>query len=171
MNLALKDLRVLVVDNAPHMRDLLCGLLHAVGVGVIETANDGGDALGKFKTFPADIILSDWEMEPMTGVEFVQAVRHSVRSPNPFVPIIMVTSHAEADRVLEARDAGIHEYLVKPITAQALLARLSEVINNPRDFMRTSTYFGPVPRRRADIAQARAADLLAMRARAARAEA
>ncbi len=166
LSLALKELRVLVVDNSPQMLELLSSLLQAVGVGMVETAIDGGDALGKFASFPADIIFSDWEMEPMTGIEFVQAIRHSVRSPNPFVPIIMVTSHAEADRVLEARDAGIHEYLVKPITAQALLARISEVINNPREFMRTTSYFGPVPRRRG---QSRAADLLALRARASRA--
>jgi DNA-binding response OmpR family regulator len=61
----------------------------------------------------------------------------------------MMTSHAEAERVIEARDAGVHEYLLKPITARAVLTRLAEVINHPRQFIRTETYFGPGPRRAA----------------------
>lgn len=148
MQRRLKSLRVLVVDDLAIMRDLLRGILYSVGVGVVETANEGGAAFAQFIQSPADVIFVDWQMHPMTGIEFVQAVRRSSQSPNPYVPIIMVTGHANREHIVQAREAGVHEYLVKPITAQSVLSRLAEVINHPRKFIRTGEYFGPAPRER-----------------------
>jgi DNA-binding response OmpR family regulator len=76
-------------------------------------------------------------------------LRAPAKCPNPYVPIIMMTSHADSERVIAARNAGVHEYLVKPITGDSVLTRLAEVINHPREFVRTQTYFGPAPRRAA----------------------
>lgn len=146
MRAQLRDLRVLVADDTAAMRDLVRDMLHAVGVGSVVTARDGVEAARLFFEEPTDIVFLDWEMGPSDGISLTRQLRWSALSPNPYVPIIMMTSHAEADRVLAARDAGIHEYLVKPITGDGVLMRLSDVINRPRPFMRTASYFGPVRR-------------------------
>lgn len=146
-NPQLKQLRVLVVDDAPMMCDLMRHLLGAVGVEQVETARNGDEAFGLMATWRPDVAFVDWEMSPINGIDFVRAVRRSTRSPNPYLPIIMVSGHAEPERVVSARDAGVHEYLVKPITPYGVLMRLGEVINRPREFLRTETYFGPAPRR------------------------
>jgi DNA-binding response OmpR family regulator len=76
-------------------------------------------------------------------------VRNDEHSPNPFVPIIMITGHTEKYRVEAARDAGVTEFLAKPITAQNLFARIAEIVERPRAFVRCDNYFGPDRRRHA----------------------
>lgn len=142
----LERLRVLLVDNSPLMRDLVQGVLESVGVKQIMTADDGTRALSLLPVFGPHLAFVDWEMEPMNGLDFVRNVRALPERDNPFLPIIMLTSHAEAPWVIEAQGAGIHEYLVKPATGAAILARLAAVINNPRPFVRTDGYFGPARR-------------------------
>ena len=146
MKQQLKKLHVLVADDTTLMRDLMRNILHAIGVGRVETACNGEEAASMFLAQPADVVFVDWEMEPTDGLALTRRLRSSPDSRNPFVPIIMMTSHAEADRVVAARNAGVHEYLVKPISGDRVLTRLAEVINHPREFMRTETYFGPAPR-------------------------
>jgi DNA-binding response OmpR family regulator len=75
-------------------------------------------------------------------------VRKSAASPNPYVPIIMVTGHTEKHRIEAARDAGVTEVLAKPITAGNLIQRITEIVNRPRGFVRSGEYFGPDRRRR-----------------------
>ena len=151
MNPELQKIRPLVVDDSGLMCALIHGILRAVGVGPVTTAQNGAEALEILATAdPApNILFVDWEMEPMSGIELTRAIRRAPEGSkiDPYIPIIMVTAHTEMDKVLEARDAGIHEYLVKPITGRALLARLTEVINHPRPFIRTEAYVGPAPRR------------------------
>jgi two-component system, chemotaxis family, chemotaxis protein CheY len=74
-------------------------------------------------------------------------IRQPETSSNPYVPIIMVTGHAERRRVTEARDAGVTEFLVKPISAKALYQRIVSVVMMPRPYIKTATYFGPCRRR------------------------
>jgi two-component system chemotaxis response regulator CheY len=88
-------------------------------------------------------------MKPMDGLEFSRAVRTAENSPNPFLPIIMITGHTEKHQVEAARDAGVTEFLVKPITAQSLFSRIAEIVERPRAFVRCEAYFGPDRRRRA----------------------
>ncbi|HEY1502868.1 MAG TPA: response regulator [Stellaceae bacterium] len=139
----LDALRVLIVDNSSMMRDLVRGVLESVGVRHFMTAGDGRSALDVLSAFGPHLAFVDWEMTPMNGLEFVRAVRGLSTFDNPFLPIIMLTSHAEEPWVIEAKNAGVHEYLIKPATGAAILARLSSVINNPRPFVRTDNYFGP----------------------------
>ncbi len=87
-------------------------------------------------------------MKPVDGLEFVREVRTSEKSSNPFVPIIMITGHTEKHRVEAARDAGVTEFIAKPITAQSLFTRIAEIVERPRAFVRAETYFGPDRRRR-----------------------
>jgi CheY-like chemotaxis protein len=142
----LERLRVMLVDNSPMMRELVQGVLESVGVKHFMTASDGRSALDMLPAFGPHLAFVDWEMEPMNGLEFVCSVRKLPERDNPFLPIVMLTSHAEEPWVLEAKNAGVHEYLIKPATGAAILARLSSVINNPRPFVRTDNYFGPARR-------------------------
>ena len=96
----------------------------------------------------SDLVLTDMAMKPMDGLEFTRHVRNHEHSPNPFVPIIMITGHTEKHRVEAARDAGVTEFLAKPITAaQPVLAHRRDR-GAPRAFVRCDSYFGPDRRRR-----------------------
>jgi DNA-binding response OmpR family regulator len=89
-------------------------------------------------------VFIDWELRAAeSGIEFVRAVRRPEMGVSAYVPLIMITSHSERDRVIEARDAGIHEFLVKPFSATTLLKRVTGVVNQPRRFVQTDSYFGP----------------------------
>jgi CheY-like chemotaxis protein len=94
--------------------------------------------------------MTDLSMQPLDGIDFVRLLRNSPDSPNPMVPVIMITGHSTMARVAEARDAGVNEFLAKPLTARGVIERLSQVVENPRPFVRTQDYFGPDRRRRAD---------------------
>jgi YesN/AraC family two-component response regulator len=86
----------------------------------------------------------------MTGLDFTKQVRTSAQSPNPFVPIIMLSGHTHIDYVRQARDAGVNEFLAKPVSVTAILTRLISVIEHPRPYVRTKAYFGPCRRRRSN---------------------
>lgn len=139
----LDRLRVMIIDNSPMMRDLVQSVLVSVGVKHFMMAGDGRTALDLIPAFGPHLAFVDWEMEPMNGLQFVREVRALAERDNPFLPIIMLTSHAEEPWVIEAKNAGVNDYLIKPVTGAAILKHLSFVINNPRPFMRTDRYFGP----------------------------
>jgi CheY-like chemotaxis protein len=145
---AFEHLKVLIVEDNQHMRSLLRSLLNSVGIRDVVEASNGGSALTVLREKKCDLVLSDLAMKPMDGLEFSRNVRTAENSPNPFVPIIMITGHAEKHRVEAARDAGVTEFLAKPITAQSLFSRLAEIMERPRAFVRTETYFGPDRRRK-----------------------
>ena len=145
---ALENLKVLIVEDNQHMRSLLRSLLNSVGIREIAEANNGGTALTVLREKKCDLVLSDLAMKPMDGLAFSRAVRTAENSPNPFIPIIMITGHTEKHQVEAARDAGITEFLVKPITAHSLFSRIAEIVERPRAFVRCETYFGPDRRRR-----------------------
>ena len=148
----LSALRVLLVDDNQHMRSIVAAVLAGVGVTQVRECWDGAEALDALRQWPADVAIVDFQMSPVDGVEFTRLVRNAGDSPNPFLPIIMLTGHAERARVEEARDAGVTEFVVKPVTARSVLDRLNAVIIRPRPFIRTADYFGPDRRRRQDPA-------------------
>jgi CheY-like chemotaxis protein len=143
-------LRILLVDDNHYMRVLLAEILRAIGVKDIYEANDGAEALQAMRNHAVDIVMTDLSMQPLDGIDFVRLLRNSPDSPNPMVPVIMITGHSTMTRVAEARDAGVNEFLAKPLTARGVIERLSQVVENPRAFVRTQDYFGPDRRRRAD---------------------
>ena len=145
-----EQLKFLLVDDNAHMRALLTELLKALGCREIHEAADGADGLQALRSHAIDIVITDLAMEPLDGVEFVRLLRNSPDSPNPLIPVIMVTGHATAHRVAEARDVGVNEFLAKPITASGVIGRIGRVIEHNRDFIRTEDYFGPDRRRRDD---------------------
>ena len=99
---------------------------------------------------PPDVIIADWEMQPLDGLEFLRLVRRGEDSANPYIPVIMLTGHTEWRRVVEARDSGATEFVAKPISARALYMRIMEIIERPRVFVKTKKYTGPCRRRRND---------------------
>ena len=144
----LDKLNVLIIDDSKHMRQLMSSLLRAFGVGYIQEAVDGREAFLRLTQGGFDLILCDLVMEPISGLDFVQRVRQGKDSPDPFIPIIAVTGFTEQYRVMMARDAGVNEVLAKPISAKELAMRIQSVIENPRPFVRTRSYFGPDRRRK-----------------------
>ncbi|MBF0250618.1 MAG: response regulator [Alphaproteobacteria bacterium] len=168
MTYNLSNLNMLVVDDNKHMRDMVSGVLRALGVKTIVEAANGQDAFNELKTFSADIIICDWHMEPMDGMAFLHMVRTHADSSNPYIPFIMLTGHTELNRVLTARDTGVHEFLTKPISVKKLYDRIRTVIERPRAFIKTGAYFGPDRRRRQDPnyngEERRASDILDMEA-------
>jgi len=140
-------LRFLVVDDNLHMRRILKTLLHGFGARDVVEAEDGASAFELFTQNNPDIIFLDWEMPLFDGLELIQMIRQPGAHSNPFVPIIMLTGHTERTRVTAARDAGITEFLAKPISAKGLYHRVFSVAAHPRPFIKTATYFGPDRRR------------------------
>jgi two-component system, chemotaxis family, chemotaxis protein CheY len=140
-------LRFLVIDDNVHMRRILRTLLHSFGARDVHEAEDGAAGLEAFTQYSPDIILADWAMPIFDGVELTQMIRQPGANANPYVPIIMLTGHSERTRVMSARDAGVTEFMVKPISANALYQRVLNVVVNPRPFIKTETYFGPDRRR------------------------
>jgi len=130
------------------MRKLITTILQAFGTNHIYEAPDGERAWAIVCDTNPDVVILDWQMEGMSGLEFAKQVRTSPQTPNPFVPIIMLTGHTNIEQVLQARDAGINEFLAKPVSVKAILSRLISVIEHPRPYVRTKSYFGPCRRRR-----------------------
>lgn len=143
-------LKILLVDDNHHMRVLLTEILRAIGVKLVFEASDGAEALEMLRTHPIDIIMTDLSMQPLDGIDFVRLLRNAKDSGNPMVPVIMVTGHSTMRRVAEARDVGVNEFLSKPVTARGVIERLSRVVDHPRPFVRSDSYFGPDRRRQRD---------------------
>ena len=141
--------QVLVVDDNEHMRTILLAMLRGLGCQQLREAREGGEALEVLQGFPADFAIVDYRMAPMDGLTFARRVR-SEESNCRNLPIIMLTGHSEASRVAEARDAGVNEFLAKPLSASLLVQRLGSLMSNERPFVQTASYYGPCRRRRAD---------------------
>ena len=143
-------LRFLVVDDNLHMRRIIRTLIHGFGSRDVYEAEDGASGLEAFTAHSPDIVVTDWAMPIFDGIEFTRMLRNTEASANPYVPIIMITGFAEKAKIIEARDAGVTELLVKPISAKALYQRILTIVVNPRPFVRTKHYFGPDRRRLED---------------------
>ena len=143
MSSGLEVLRVLLVDDNQHMRAIVSAILKGIGLKEVKECADGAEALQAVRDFKPDLAIVDFQMSPLDGVEFTRLVRNSTDSENPYLPIIMMTGFAERARVVEARDSGVTEFLVKPVTARGVIDRINAVIFHPRPFIRTDDYFGP----------------------------
>lgn len=148
MGFKFEKLSMLVVEDTQPMQKLLVSVLETLGIRNVHTAANGEDAYRLFVHHAHDIVLTDWQMVPMDGIELTRLIRKSPNSPNKLVPIILITGFSAWPRVAEARDAGVTEFLVKPFTANDLARRIAHVINKPRDFIETHDFFGPDRRRK-----------------------
>ena len=145
-----KAVSILVVDDMKPMAVLVSSLLKIFGFQNIHVAYDTEDAFAQFCRYKPDIVLTDWLMQPFDGIEFIRRIRRDPRSPNKYVPVIMMTGYSHRARVEKARDMGVTEFLVKPFTAKDLYTRIEQLIERPRQFVDTGegAFFGPDRRRR-----------------------
>mgnify|MGYP006288201883 CR=1 FL=1 len=146
-NQALSKLRIAVVDDNAAMRGIVRAVLASLGCENVHEASDADAAMALLQSEQIDILILDWKMTPTDGLALVRTLRDPETSPNPFLPVIMLTAYAEPSKVREARDAGVTEFMVKPFSAEALYRRLAVIVNRPRPFVRTKAFFGPDRRR------------------------
>jgi len=144
---SLSDMNVLVVDDNEQMRFLLRCLLRAGGIFKMIEADTALQALDAMRAMPIDLVILDWNMKPVDGLAFARMLRRDSDSPNPYVPILMLTAHTEASRVAAARDAGVTGFVKKPISARLLFERITNALTDDRTFVRTDDFFGPDRRR------------------------
>jgi two-component system chemotaxis response regulator CheY len=139
--------KFLIVDDEYYTRKVIRALLLSIGAINIHEACDGPSGLEAVATTAPDVVLLDWEMPGMVGPDFVRRVRSPDTFPYPNVPIIMLTAHGERSRVIEAVRLGVNEFLLKPVSGNALLARVLSVLAKPRTMVRKGDYYGPMPRK------------------------
>jgi CheY-like chemotaxis protein len=155
------SLKVLVVDDSLEMRRLLTALLSVMGIGEIICAADGIEGLRLFSECAPDLVITDGTMQPMDGYEMTRAIRalHSPGDPpgqGGDVPVLMLSGHMGADIVDRARNEGVTDYIVKPVTPGLLYERLLEAVSKPVHVVETPTWRGPSPTRRLVAHQAEA---------------
>lgn len=143
----LTDVSVLLVEDIPMMQELIAHVLNCFGAQKIIKANDAQKAYELLVSQRPNIMVCDWQMAPVSGIELVKKVRSDKNHAHYKMPIIMITGFASSTAVKEARDIGVDEFLVKPFTAERLASRLISVIENPRPFIEADTYRGPDRRR------------------------
>jgi two-component system chemotaxis response regulator CheY len=119
-------MKILVVDDYPTMRRILRNLLGQIGMTDVEEAGSGGEAFSKLQAAQFDLVISDWNMEPVTGLELLKKVR--ANAPTSKLPFIMVTAESKTENVIEAKKAGVNNYIVKPFTADILKSKIAAVM-------------------------------------------
>ena len=144
----LADVSILVADDQEFILSLVREMLRVLGAEKIYDAYDGDEAWDILGSQQIDLMLVDWYMKPVDGLALTHRVRNDKESPNPYLPIIMTSGYSERARIIKARDSGINEFVVKPLSAKALFGRIVNVIEHPRQFVRTENFFGPDRRRR-----------------------
>ncbi len=118
---------VLVVDDYKTMVRIIRNLLAQIGFEDIDDASDGEEALKRLETKKYGMIISDWNMEPMNGLELLKNIRAS-RNENAKVPFIMITAESKQSSVQAAKDAGVNNYIVKPFSADTLKTKIGSVL-------------------------------------------
>jgi two-component system, chemotaxis family, chemotaxis protein CheY len=139
------SLRFLVIDDSAHMRTVVRALLQGFGAREIYEADDGATGLEACVHFMPDIVLTDWVMPNLDGLELTRVIRQPAINADPYVPIIMLSSHTERARIDKAYDAGVTQFLTKPISARALYEAILTVVANPNAFHRDRELFRGQP--------------------------
>ncbi len=119
------SLKVLVVDDMSTMRRIVKNVLKQIGYTDLHEAEDGAVALKKLREGGFGLVVSDWNMPVMTGIELLRAIRADSDIKN--LPVLMVTAEAQKDNIIEAVQAGVNNYVVKPFTADVLLEKLEKI--------------------------------------------
>lgn len=121
--------------------------MRSFGVRDVREAGDGQEAVKTMRHWAPDIVLTDLQMHLSDGLELTRCIRHGEARIDPQTPIILMTGHSEFFHVSEARDAGVDEFLAKPLSIASLLERIAAVVDRPRPFIVTASYRGPDRRR------------------------
>lgn len=143
-------LSALVLDDSAHMRGLLRTILSGFSIRRIEEAGDVDRAVAIAEGGGIDVALVDLKLEGGTGFDFCRRIRFGPEGPLVRLPIIMVTAHSERTLVREAINAGVDEFLVKPVSAADVASKINAVFERRRTFIVSPNYIGPDRRRRND---------------------
>ena len=144
----LRDVRVLLVDDDRRIANLVRSVLLGLGFQHVHVLHDGKEGITYLKDNQVDLIICDWQMEPVSGMDLVHYLRTVDQSHNRVVPVIMLSGNSEKPQVESARDAGVTEYVVKPFTARSLCNRIMTVIDHPRSFIIAPEFAGHNRRRK-----------------------
>ena len=146
-NYNLQKLNVLVVEGHQMMRRVMRDVLTALGVNNVEIVTADELETPEKEHFQPDVIFTDWSPN-CDGLEVIKQIREKKRGFDRYIPIVMVSAYTELKQVCMARDAGITEFLAKPVSATLIYRRIAAMVESPRDFVETSSFFGPDRRRR-----------------------
>ena len=123
------SMQILVVDDYNTMIRIIRNLLRQLGFENVDEASDGSAALARLRDKKDGLIISDWNMEPMTGYDLLKEVRSDPDLKS--TPFIMVTAESKTENVIAAKKAGVNNYIVKPFNAQTLKTKIDAVFNDP----------------------------------------
>lgn len=119
------SIRVLVVDDTPTMRSIVKGMLRELGFRHIEEAEHGQEALEKLRVATYGLVVADWNMPVMSGIELLRAIRADETLKT--IPVLLVTAEAKKENLMEAVQAGVNNYIVKPFTAETLREKINKM--------------------------------------------
>ena len=122
------SLSILIVDDYKTMLRIIRNLLKQVAFINVDEASDGNEALAKLQEKAYGLVISDWNMQPMTGLDLLREVRSDVSLQH--LPFIMITAESKAENVIAAKEAGVNDYIVKPFNAETLKAKIASVLAN-----------------------------------------
>jgi two-component system, chemotaxis family, chemotaxis protein CheY len=123
-----KNMPILIVDDYKTMLRIIRNLLKQLGFDNVDEATDGSGALSKLRDKEFELVISDWNMEPMSGLQLLKEVRADVKLKE--LPFIMITAESKSENVIAAKEAGVSNYIVKPFNAATLKGKLSAVLGN-----------------------------------------
>lgn len=146
----LKRMKVLIVDPNAYMRGVVADSLRRLTITNINAAASSVEAFSVGRTFKPDLIFVDWDAGRMSGLEFTREVRRNTTGISRETPIILLAGVIDHDQLMSARQSGINEFLLKPVSAQGVLSRIEEVVLRPRKFIDSRNYVGPCRRRKDD---------------------
>ncbi|HWA45679.1 MAG TPA: response regulator [Hypericibacter adhaerens] len=119
---------ILIVDDYKTMLRIIRNLLKQLGFDNVEEATDGSAALAKLRDKGFSLVISDWNMEPMTGIQLLREVRADAKLKD--LPFIMITAESKSENVIAAKEAGVSNYIVKPFNAATLKQKLTTILGN-----------------------------------------
>jgi len=142
------NIKILIADSDSNLGLVLTNVLQRMGFKYVQYVKDGASAKKALEQEHKDILITEWHMQSIDGIELTNIIRNSAESSLRLLPIIMLTARAEKQDVEAARDAGITEFVVKPYNSLTVFQRIQQVIDNPRGFLMAPKYVGPDRRRK-----------------------
>jgi CheY-like chemotaxis protein len=147
----LSKLSVLIVEDNKFMRTTIYQLLYGLGGRKVVQASDAEQARLYLRDTSFDLVLMDWELnKPVSGLDLLKEIRAGSDGNIAMTPVVMLTANSSRANVETARDAGVTEFIAKPISAMSLYEKVCVIIEDPRQYVKASGYFGPDRRRRKD---------------------
>lgn len=143
MSNPLLSFKILLADADIRLAGVLKSMLERMGFSNITLCKGGQEALKLLRAQPFDFVITEWQLEGMSGMDLLQAIRRGGGNPDPALPVIVLTGRREQTDVMQARDSGMNEYVIKPFSAKALYQRLERLIESPRPFVVTHGFVGP----------------------------